>query len=700
MTETVTEGALPGEVVTHARVRLIDLPLSAGTMALITLDNDRDHTRPSTFGPAGLASLDAALDQIIAMPGIIAVGVTGKPFIFAVGADLSGISHVRAREQAIEIAQLGHKVFRRFGELDVPTFAFVNGAAIGGGFELPLHCTYRTVSSGAAALSLPEVFLGLVPGWGGAWLLPNLIGPADAMQVILTNAMTMNRQLKPAEGRKLGIFDAMFEPADFLEQSLHWAARVLTGEIIITRKDPDRGLWDTVIGFARSTLDARTHGAFKSPYAALDLIAAAKTSTRDEGFAAEDEALADLVMGDELRASLYAFDLVQKRAKSPVGAPDRSLARPVTKVGVVGAGLMASQLALLLAKRLQVPVVMTDLDQNRIDKGLEFVRGELMQQVDKGRMKPDMANRLGALISGSTSKDGFADASFVIEAVFENMAVKQQVFAELEAIVTDTCVIASNTSSLSLTEMSSAMSHPERVVGFHFFNPVAVMPLLEIIPSASTDDATLATAFAVGRTLKKSTVLVQDTPGFVVNRLLNLVMAEVFRAVDEGTDLAVADRALRPLGMPMSPFTLMQLVGPAVAFHVMEVLNDAFPDRYPLSDNLRRIVEAGKPGIFLPGGKDNPKLDPEVIALLAQGDAALDEAQVLERVADALAREARIMLDDGVVTEPQDLDLCMILGAGMPFALGGLTPYLDRSGASVRATRKRFLEPGIASLPE
>ncbi|MFZ4486315.1 MAG: enoyl-CoA hydratase/isomerase family protein, partial [Candidatus Nanopelagicales bacterium] len=282
MTETQSDGALPGEVVTHARVRLVDLPLGAGSMALITLDNDRDHTRPSTFGPAGLASLDAALDQIIATPGIVAVGVTGKPFIFAVGADLSGISHVRVREQAIEIAQLGHNVFRRFGELDVPTFAFVNGAAIGGGFELPLHCTYRTVSSGAAALSLPEVFLGLVPGWGGAWLLPNLIGPADAMQVILTNAMTMNRQLKPAEGRKLGIFDAMFEPADFLEQSLAWAARVLTGEIVITRKDPDRGLWDTVIGFARSTLDARTHGAFKSPYAALDLIAAAKTSTRDE----------------------------------------------------------------------------------------------------------------------------------------------------------------------------------------------------------------------------------------------------------------------------------------------------------------------------------------------------------------------------------------------------------------------------------
>ncbi|CAB4872386.1 MAG: 3-hydroxyacyl-CoA dehydrogenase [Actinobacteria bacterium] len=693
------DATIPDEVVTNARVRVIDLPLAAGRMALITLDNDRDHTRPSTFGPAGLALLDAALDQITAMTDISAVGITGKPFVFAVGADLSGISHVRERSQALEFAQLGHSVFRRFGELDVPTFALVNGAAMGGGFELPLHCTYRTISSGAAALSLPEVFLGLIPGWGGAWLLPNLIGPADAMQVILTNSMMQNRQLKPAEARKLGIFDAIFDPADFLEQSLLWAAGVVNGDIVVKRTEPDRGLWDTVIGFARSTLDSRTHGAFRSPYAALELIAAAKTSTRDEGFAAEDEALADLVMGDELRASLYAFDLVQKRAKSPVGVPDSSLARPVTKVGIVGAGLMASQLALLFARRLEVPVIMTDLDQDRVDKGLSYVRTELEQQVSKGRMSQDKANRLTALITGSTSKDGFADAGFVIEAVFENMAVKQQVLAELEAIVTETCVLASNTSSLSIAEMSAGLAHPERVIGFHFFNPVAVMPLLEIIPSGQTDDPTIATAFAVGKALKKSSVRVSDAPGFVVNRLLNLVMAEIFRAVDEGTDILVADRALRPLGMPMSPFTLLQLVGPGVAYHVMEVLNAAFPERFALSENLRRIVEAGKPGVWLPGGKSSPKLDPEVTAMLEQGSVALTEQEVLDRVLDALAREAQLMLDEGVAAGAQDLDLCMILGSGMPFAIGGLTPYLDRTGASMRANGKRFLPQGIASLP-
>ncbi len=698
---TTTLGAFPDEVVTHARLRLVDLPRGAGRMALITLDNDRDHTRPSTLGPAGLAELDAALDAVAAMDDLVAVGVTGKPFIFCVGADLSGIQQVTSRDQALEIAQLGHAVFRRLGELDIPSFAFVNGAAMGGGFELALHCTYRTISSGAAGLALPEVFLNLVPGWGGAYLLPNLIGPQDAMQVILTNAMMQNRQLKPAEMRKLGIADAIFDPADFLEESLAWAAGVVTGEITVKRAEPDRGLWDMVVGFARGQLDARTHHAFPAPYAALDLMAGAKDRSRDEGFAAEDEVLADLIMTNELRAAIYAFDLVQKRAKRPVGVPDAALARPVTKVGIVGAGLMASQLALLFAQRLQVPVVITDLDQERIDRGLAFVAAELDKLVEKGKMSADRANRIRALVTGSTDKAPYADADFIIEAVFEEMAIKKRVFAELEALVPETCILASNTSSLSITEMASDLKHPERVIGFHFFNPVAVMPLLEIIPGPRTDDPTIATAFALAKELKKSAVRVQDAPGFVVNRLLLLVLAEILRALDEGTDLATCDRALRPLGMPMSPFALLQLVGPAVALHVMEVLHGAFPDRYWLSENLRRIVEAGKPGVFLAGGDRNkPTVDPEVLGLLQQGSTTRTEGEILDMVLDALAREARIMLDEGAVAEPEDIDLCMILGSGMPFATGGLTPFLDRSGASMRVNGKRFLAPGVASLPE
>jgi 3-hydroxyacyl-CoA dehydrogenase len=309
--------------------------------------------------------------------------------------------------------------------------------------------------------------------------------------------------------------------------------------------------------------------------------------------------------------------------------------------------------------------------------------------VEKGRLTQDKANRLTGLVTGSTDKAAFADADFVIEAVFENLPVKKQVFAEVEAVVSETCILATNTSSLSVTEMAADLAHPERVVGFHFFNPVALMPLLEIARAEQTDDATLATAFAVGRSLKKTCVLVKDAPAFVVNRLLTRYMGEVIKAVDEGTDLAVADRASDPLGLPMSPFNLMALVGPAVAFHVSETMNAAYPDRFHVSDNMRRIVESGTSAV-----------DPDLATMLVQGDIALTEEQVLTRAADALADEARRMLDEGVVAEAQDIDLCMIMGAGWPFWLGGITPYLDRSGASERAAGGRFLARGIASVPE
>lgn len=690
---------MPAEVITHARVRVFDLPLQAGRMALITLDNDLDHTRPTTFGMQGLIELNVAIDQVQAMDDIVAVGVTGKPFIFAVGADLSAMAMITTREEALAVGRAGHDAFRRLGELSVPSFAFVNGAAMGGGLEIALHCTYRTVSTGAAALSLPEVFLGIIPGWGGAYLLPNLVGPIDALEVILTNALTMNKQMKPADAKRLGIADALFEPADFLEQSMLWAAKVITGDITVKRQEPNHGMWDMIIGGAKAQLDSRFHGALASPYRALDLVAGAKTRTRDEGFAAEDEALADLIMSDAVRASLYSFNLVQKRAKRPAGAPDKALARPVTKVGIVGAGLMASQLALLFARRLEVPVVMTDLDQARVDKGVGYVHKEISTLVEKGRLSSDKANRLTALVSGVTDKSAFADADFVIEAVFEDLSVKKAVFAELEAVVSDTCILATNTSSLSVTAMAEGLRHPERVVGFHFFNPVAVMPLLEIARARQSDDATVATAFAVGKALKKSCVLVQDAPAFVVNRLLTRFLGEITKAVDEGTDFTVADEAMQPLAFPMSPFNLLALVGPAVAFHVSETMHAAFPDRFYVSENMRKLVEAGKPGIWKKTGTGGQVIDPEVEALFVRGDNPLTAEQVRERALDALADEARRMLDEGVVIAPEDIDLCMILGAGWPFANGGITPYLDRAGTSERVNGKRFLAPGIASLP-
>jgi 3-hydroxyacyl-CoA dehydrogenase/enoyl-CoA hydratase/carnithine racemase len=675
----------PGEVVTKAFVRDVQLPAGAGTMALITLDNGHDHTRPSTFGPAGLLSLRDALDSIAARTGITAVGVTGKPFIFAVGADLTGAALIRARDEALAIARLGHAVFRRFGELNVPSFAFVNGAALGGGLELALHCSYRTISSGVSAVAFPECFLGLLPGWGGTYLLPHLIGPALALKVIVENPLSQNRMLKGPDAFSLGIADAMFDPADFLAESLRWAARVLTGEVSVTRSPVEED-WAQAAAGARFFADGKLHGAAPAPYRAIDLVAAARDRGRDEGFAAEDDGLADLLLSDELHAGLYAFDLTQKRARKAMGAPDKSLARPVTKVGVVGAGLMAAQIALLFARRLEVPVVLTDLDQARLDAGVDHVHAEIAKLARRGRLSEDAAARLTGLVSGSLTKDAFADADFVIEAVFEEISVKQQVFAEVEAVVRPDCVLATNTSSLSVTQMAAELAHPERVAGFHFFNPVAMMPLVEVVRAARTDEPTLATALAVGKGLKKDCVLVKDSPAFVVNRLLTRFLGEVLGCVDEGTAWDVAEHAPDPLGLPVPPFLLLQLVGPAVALHVGETLHAAYPERFAVSPKLRALVQAGKTALYQP----DFSVDESVVALLSGGDRPSTADQVRERALEALAEEIRLMLDEGVVAAPEDIDLCMILGAGWPFHLGGITPYLDRTGIAEKVTGTRF----------
>lgn len=692
------------ERVTSFHVRDVALPGDLGTLALITMDNGFDHTKPTTFGPNGLVSLRAALDAIeprVAAGEVVAVGVTGKPFIFAVGADLKDVGTLQDREQALAIGRFGHDQFRRLGELGVPSFAFVNGATMGGGLEIALHCTYRTISSSVPAVALPECFLGLVPGWGGTYLLPRLIGPAPALEVMVSNALNQNKMLSGVQAAKLGIADALLEPADFLAESVRWAASVLSGETVVERTDhtADAEAWDAAVGASRNFVAAKLNGAAPAPLRALELVAAARTNDRDAGFAAEDDALADLIMSDEFRSGVYSFDLVQRRAKRPVGAPDKALARPVTKVGIVGAGLMASQLALLFARRLNVPVVMTDLDQGRVDKGVAYVHAEVDKLLGKKRVSPDAANRLKALVTGSTSKEGFADAEFVIEAVFEEMSVKQQVFAEVEAVVSPECVLATNTSSLSVSEMASQLQHPERVVGFHFFNPVAVLPLLEVVKGEQTDDASLATAFAVGKSLKKSCVRVEDAPAFVVNRLLTRFLGEVIASTEDGTPVDVADRALMPLGLPMSPFVLVQLVGPAIALHTGETLHRAFPERFGVSANLKAIVDAGKPGFWSWDERGKPFLDDETAALLTVGDSPQTEEQVRERALSAVAEEIGLMLDEGVVAEAQDIDLCMILGAGWPFHLGGITPYLDRSGISERVLGRRFHAPGVASVP-
>jgi 3-hydroxyacyl-CoA dehydrogenase/enoyl-CoA hydratase/carnithine racemase len=691
------------EVVTRSLVR--DVPTPSGRiLALITLDNGRDHTRPNTLGPATLLEFAAVLDEqkLRAARGEIhGVAVTGKPFIFAAGADLSKVGDIPSKAVAKQLAQLGHYALGKLADLGVPSFVFINGLALGGGLEIPLNATYRTIDSSAPAVALPEVFLGIIPGWGGAWLLPNLIGIENALKVVIENPLKNNRMLKGEEAFDLGIADAIFPPAAFLEDSIKWADGVLAGTVKVKRDNEPGKLertvkWPIAIDMAEKMLNARIGKVAKSPYKALELLRAARTTDRDTGFAAEDEALSELVAGDQFAASIYAFNLVQKRAKRPAGAPDKALARKVTKVGVIGAGLMASQFALLFVRRLQVPVVITDLDQGRVDKGVASIRGEIDALLGKGRISADEANRLKALVSGTTDKADFADCDWVIEAIFEELQAKQDVFAEVERYISPEAVLATNTSSLSVEAIAAKLQHPERVVGFHFFNPVAVMPLIEVVKTPQTDEETLSTAMVTAGK-RKNAVITRDTPGFVVNRILAKVLGEAMHAVDTGTPFEVVEQSTRPFGLPMTPFELLELVGLKVGAHVLDTHHAAFPDRFFESANLHRLAELGR--IFERDSKGRIKgVDKKALAIVKGGTTPMTAEHLQQRIEDGLADEIHRMLEDDVVHAAEDIDLCLILGAGYPFQMGGATPYLDRVGASERVFGSTFHTPPLRGV--
>ncbi len=680
------------ERVTHALVRDVDLtPFSGGdrplTLGLITLDNGEDFSKPNTLGPEGMAELAAAIEGLLARAGagqIHAIGVTGKPYHFAAGADLHGAAAIRTTDDALRIARQGHDTYRRLLDADVPTFAFVSGVALGGGMELALSCDYRTVIGSVRNLGLPEVALGLIPGWGGTFLLPGVIGIEKALEVIVANPLRNNKQLTGPQAADLGIMDVVLEPADFLAESLRWATSVLTGETTLERPDPvPAAQWAATVDAARGQVDARLHGAAPAAYEALDLLALSAQRDREASFAAEDEALARLLVSPEFKASMHAFDLTTRRAKRPVGAPPADQARPVRSVGIAGAGLMASQLALLFARRMKVPVVMRDLDDERAQRGLGFVAAEVDKLRGQGRIGDDEANRIIGLVGATTDLADLADRDLVVEAVFEELDVKKAVFAELEKVISPETILATNTSALSVTAMAADLQHPERVVGLHFFNPVAQMPLVEVVRAERTDDAAYATAFAVAKACGKSAIAVADRPGFVVNRLLVRLLGEVLGSLEDGTDVATADVALRPLGLPMGPFQLLQLVGPAHAEHVLDTLRENLGDRYPTSPGLRRMVEENVPFVTFEGRPTAASpVDPAIGAYFgSRGGNGQSADELLARVRDALAQEVTLMMEDGVVSDTADIDLGMILGAGWPFHLGGITPYLQRTGA-------------------
>jgi 3-hydroxyacyl-CoA dehydrogenase len=406
------------------------------------------------------------------------------------------------------------------------------------------------------------------------------------------------------------------------------------------------------------------HGAAPAPYRALELIEGALSGwSLEEGYRAEEKAVADLLPGRQAQASLYAFDLVERRAKNPPGKPQAE-PRPLGKIGLVGAGLMAAQLAALFVRRLELPIAIRDVSKEALANARSSVQADLAEQVAKGRYDEGKARFLASLVSTSTTYDDFADCDLVLEAVFEELDVKREVFQELRARVQPGCVLATNTSSLSVAAMGAD-------VGIHFFNPVALLPLVELVRTDDTTDAALATAWAFAEGLRKRPVLVNDAPAFVVNRVLTRLMAVVLDALEHGNTPDETDEAILELGLPMAPSVLLQMVGPRVANHVLGTLHAAYPDRFRLSQTLENYAD-GKDEIAV------TKHDPRT------------QEQILDTALDAVADEIRHLLEEGVVSEAADVDTALLLGAGWPFWLGGITRYLDQTGRSERMFGKTF----------
>ena len=663
---------------------------AVGKIALLTMDNGEDYRKPTTFDEEALNSLNMALDLIQREQGVKGLLVTGKPYIFAAGADLTQIPFINTFEQGKAIGQFGHSTFKRIMDLPYPTVAAINGAALGGGLEISLYCDYRTVSKGVTAMGFPECFLGLIPGWGGSTLAPRLLGPEKALELIIYNPLNQNRMIKGFQAFNMGLADRLFDTAEFLDDSIRFLEKIVDGSEKVEREPADSSNVRQLLDKARSFVDSKVHGAAIAPYRALELIEGAFSWDLDQGFAEEDKALGDLIKSRQCKASIYSFDLVQRRAKRPVGVPEVEPLK-VSKIGIVGAGLMASQLALLFLRRYELPVVMKDIKQELVDRGIGYIQGELEKQVEKGRLPEAKARYLFTLVKGTLDWSDFADCDLVIEAVFEQMQVKQQVFAEVEEVVSSKCILASNTSSLSITTMASKLRHPERVVGLHFFNPVAVLPLVEIIPGGKTNDLTLATTFAVAKRLKKTAIRVKDSAGFLVNRILTKMLVDCLHMVDEGAEFQTVDEAALRLGLPMAPFELLGFVGPAVAAHVLETLNRAFgPQRFPINQNLQRMVDANIPGVYV-GEPPNLRVNPALKGLWQKkGEKDFRKEEITERVLTNLTREIDLIMEEKVVGDTRDVDLAMIMGAGWPFFMGGVTMYLDLAGYTPKVLQKVF----------
>lgn len=640
------------------------------------------------FSTAVMEELENLLKELMKRDDIKgAYLISGKKDIFIAGADIDEINAIKDKEEAYQKAKKGIEIFSMIEKLPFPMVSAIDGACLGGGLEISLFCHFRVASDNKATrIGFPEVNLGILPAWGGNQKLPRLIGLTQALDMILTG-----RTLDGKRALRAGLVDAVY-PHQIFEECVERFLEEMIRKGIKRSRPKKKSLIqkiieDTPLNFivfskARRQVLERTYGNYPAPLKIIESMKYGYRRKIEKAYEFDAKALGELITTDVSKNLINIFYLTEaiKKDKGVKGEPR---IKEIKRAGVVGAGIMGSGIAYAFSS-IDIPVRMRDVNTTALSSGMKSIASIYSDLVKKRRMKEREAYQKISWVSPTTDLSGFQTADIVVEAVFEDMNVKKSLIEELNKILREDCIVASNTSSLSITEMQKSYKVPENFVGLHFFNPVHRMPLVEVVRGEKTSDDTIASVFALSKKLGKTPIVVKDERGFLVNRILMPYLNEAILLLEEGCPVELIDSSMKKFGMPMGPIRLLDEVGLDVASKVANILYNAFGERMKPSSRMERMIEnkllgkkTGK-GFYVFNGKE--RVNEEVYKILEIEKRTFSGEEIVKRMTMVMINEASRCIEEGIVDSPSTVDIGMIFGTGFPPFRGGILRYADSLG--------------------
>jgi len=647
---------------------------------------DDPAARANVLTPAVFADLRAALAALAAQPVKAVVVMSAKERIFIAGADLKWLAKLPDTAAATAVSREGQACFALLAGFKVPVVCAIHGACAGGGTEIALASHWRIASEAReTVIGLPETSVGTIPGWGGSVRLPRLIGAAAALECILKATL-----MPAAEAHRIGLVDELAPAAELKARAKAAALRLAAGGLPVRATPPAAD--GAFFAGLRSVTTKKTRGFEPAPLQAIDVVEQTAGQPVEVALEVEARAFGEVTAGEVCKNLIYVFflkDAVKKLTVDAWFSPAAAAAAPAPfkKIGVVGAGVMGSGIAQWCAA-CGHEVVLRDVKPEFVERGLAVIRGVFDEAVARKKLKPEAASAGLARVRTTTAWEGFGDCDLVVEAVTEDVALKQQLFAELAAVVRPDCVLASNTSALPIEELAAKAAQPGRTVGLHFFNPVSRMPLVELVLSPHTTRATAERTLALAKVLGKTPVICRSSPGFLVTRVLFFYLNEACRLWEQGVATEVLDTAMRGWGWPMGPMRLIDEVGVDVSDFIYGEMAHYFPGKFTGATLCRRMLAAGMKGrkngassgfYTYAGGKE--ALNPAMAQFAPEAKSPLSAAAITERLNRVMIEETKRVLDEGVLKTPEDADFALLMGAGFPAFRGGLMRYARSLGA-------------------